>query len=410
MEIFLNMTDVARHSNGKIGEHPKLHKYTLKMNGDEGTTNATLVEQATKASAEAYLVYALIAGANCKKYAKLLGDLYNVYHRGKDEYPKMLVGAHQMLASWENKSAIIYGRSNDGIAFATEEREDDPDHPTSNKYELVEDEEEVALANNGEETLLSKKGEKITCYTCGGNHYANKYPNKDEEESKKPKAKDSLHITVDDDNSIYHDGEWGGDKGISGIMFCTARVTKSYVQAVKSLPKSQDSTSTDHILHMLKGKIDPNWVLLDNQSTANVFSNNKLLRNICKAERSLDIFSTARVSSTNMVGDLPGFKMVWYHLGGIANILSLASVKEKHWVAYDSAHSNSFMVERSNISARNFKQLERGLFYTVMDDAGYILLNTVADHKTTYSPCDYSHAVSARKLLAVIGCPSFKTF
>eukprot|EP00957_Ditylum_brightwellii_P204847 15341075-Ditylum_brightwellii.AAC.1 len=108
-DTFLNMTDVARHSNGKIDEHPKLHRYILKMNGDEGTTNTTTIERATKASAEAYPSYTFIAGANHKKCVKLLEDLSNAYHRGKDEYSKTLVGAHQVLASWENKSAIIYG-------------------------------------------------------------------------------------------------------------------------------------------------------------------------------------------------------------------------------------------------------------------------------------------------------------
>eukprot|EP00957_Ditylum_brightwellii_P093164 7093139-Ditylum_brightwellii.AAC.1 len=90
MEIFLNMTDVVRHSNGKIGEHQKLHKYILKMNGDEGATNAKIIEHAAKASAEAYLTYIFIAEANCKKYTKLLEDISNDHHRSKDEYPKTL--------------------------------------------------------------------------------------------------------------------------------------------------------------------------------------------------------------------------------------------------------------------------------------------------------------------------------
>eukprot|EP00957_Ditylum_brightwellii_P032411 2456003-Ditylum_brightwellii.AAC.1 len=106
---------------------------------------------------------------------------------------------------------------------------------------------------------------------------------------------------------------------------------------------------------------------------SNVFSISKLLENICKAERSPDIFSTSRVSSTNLVGDLHG-------------------TKENYHVTYDSEHSNSFLVERNDSLVRNFKELERGLFYTVMNNEGYILLNTVADNKTKCSPCDYSCA------------------
>eukprot|EP00957_Ditylum_brightwellii_P162327 12359880-Ditylum_brightwellii.AAC.1 len=60
----------------------------------------------------------------------------------------------------------------------------------------------------------------------------------------------------------------------------------------------------------VRGKINPNWVLLDSQSTLNVFCNASLLVNVRKARGSLDIYSTARKSTTNMIGDLPGFGTV----------------------------------------------------------------------------------------------------
>eukprot|EP00957_Ditylum_brightwellii_P177126 13493346-Ditylum_brightwellii.AAC.1 len=44
METFLNITDVVRHSDGKIGGHPKFHRYILKMEGNKGTANATMIE------------------------------------------------------------------------------------------------------------------------------------------------------------------------------------------------------------------------------------------------------------------------------------------------------------------------------------------------------------------------------
>eukprot|EP00957_Ditylum_brightwellii_P132958 10138024-Ditylum_brightwellii.AAC.1 len=58
-----------------------------------------------------------------------------------------------------------------------------------------------------------------------------------------------------------------------------------------------------------RGKINPNWVLLDSQSTVNVFCNASLLVNIRKAGGSLDIYSTTSKSTTNMIRDLPGFRM-----------------------------------------------------------------------------------------------------
>eukprot|EP00957_Ditylum_brightwellii_P046285 3512164-Ditylum_brightwellii.AAC.1 len=69
---------------------------------------------------------------------------------------------------------------------------------------------------------------------------------------------------------------------------------------------------------------------MDSQSTVNVFCNAKLLTNIRKAGKILEIYSNGRTSSTDMIGDLAGFKMAWFQPDGIANILSLASVQEDH--------------------------------------------------------------------------------
>ena len=84
------------------------------------------------------------------------------------------------------------------------------------------------------------------------------------------------------------------------------------------------------------GKIPKSWILLDNQSTVDVFYNASLLRNIRKVEKHMDIHCNAGVTSTNLVGDLPGYGTVWYHPNGIANILSLAKMQERGYhIKYD---------------------------------------------------------------------------
>eukprot|EP00957_Ditylum_brightwellii_P075208 5715496-Ditylum_brightwellii.AAC.1 len=77
--------------------------------------------------------------------------------------------------------------------------------------------------------------------------------------------------------------------------------------------------STDHILQQDGGIINQNWVLLDSQSIVNVFYNAKLLTNIKKAGRSLEIYSNGGQSSTDLIGDLAGFKAVWFQPDGMAN-------------------------------------------------------------------------------------------
>ena len=66
------------------------------------------------------------------------------------------------------------------------------------------------------------------------------------------------------------------------------------------------------------GQLSKTWILLDNQSTVDIFYNGALLTNICRSISSMDIHHNAGVAMTNMVGDLCGYGMVqsqwnWKH-------------------------------------------------------------------------------------------------
>eukprot|EP00957_Ditylum_brightwellii_P197747 15065318-Ditylum_brightwellii.AAC.3 len=143
----------------------------------------------------------------------------------------------------------------------------------------------------------------------------------------------------------------------------------------------------EHTLQQAGGRINSNWVLQDSQPTVNVFCNGKLMTNIQRSD---------------LIGDLPGFKAIWYQPDGIANVLVLASVQEGCHVMYNNHHENCFLVERSDGMVRKFQQSERGLYYSLMENNDYVLVNTVANNKTKHSPCNYSCIVTARNLQQTI--------
>jgi hypothetical protein len=84
------------------------------------------------------------------------------------------------------------------------------------------------------------------------------------------------------------------------------------------------------LLNTLKSpcNIPATWILLDNQSTIDVFSNEKLLRNLSMTKNTMRIHSTGGVSYTDMVGDLHGTGTVQYG----TNLMELLIFH--HWRTY----------------------------------------------------------------------------
>ena len=164
-----------------------------------------------------------------------------------------------------------------------------------------------------------------------------------------------------------------------------------------------------HTLSQSGGYIRPTWFLLDNQFTAEVFSNRLLLKNIRKSDRELEILLTGGQTTTNLQGDLPGYGTEWFHLGGIANTLSLSKVVEKHHMSYDSTGENKFLVYLTRGEVRSFSKCKRGLFYSDMAAGkGAVLLNTIDHNKSKYSKRDYTRDLLACKLQYRIDLPSHR--
>ena len=112
-----------------------------------------------------------------------------------------------------------------------------------------------------------------------------------------------------------------------------------------------------------KGEISNTWVLLDSQSTVDLFTDPKLLVNIRTVPSNLKIHCNASNVTPNIMGDLPGYGPVWVYEDGIATILSLFLVAKRFRVQYDSQVSEHIQVWKNDGTCCEFTSGPRDLYY-----------------------------------------------
>ena len=121
--------------------------------------------------------------------------------------------------------------------------------------------------------------------------------------------------------------------------------------------------------HNIGRDIHRSCILLDNQSTVDVFWNTELLFDIKTSDQNMNIYWNSGVSTKNLIGHLPGYGDVWYYPKGIDNILSLSKVKKnKYRITYDIhdwdvIHRNKYTIHKDDGMIHQFVESDDSLYY-----------------------------------------------
>ena len=120
-------------------------------------------------------------------------------------------------------------------------------------------------------------------------------------------------------------------------------------------------------------------VLIDNESTLDLFCNQDSVKNIKNIKGPLRIHSNGGEISVNQKAKIPWYnKRVCFSRRAITNILALKNLTEQYIVTYD-RNDHLFVVHREGLGLPNMKFLMHysGLYYYELPKKDLVFLNTV---------------------------------
>ena len=399
---FRDQRDVVDACNGSIVNDgirdyvsmQKENKTHDKLTSVEKTKYKPIIQNLAEAT-----LFLMLASGNA---VHVRTELNNDYVRGNDNYPTDVTEARAYIVNYKG-------------AKAPTEHQDDS---------LPEVDDGLTLAQGAGKTPAptGKAGVDMSTIVCRHpncgqtGHFQNstQCPERQKEMTKAAEY-DKMKAKVDELQKKKTGGSSSADTGtnlhISGSTGHEPdKVTAG--DALSILMGSMNCQTAEYSANVLgqqaKGHINPNYWLIDNQSTVDIFCNPAFLTDIRDSPgQHMHLRCNAGTLIVTQVGDLEGYGPVWYHPQAIANILSLSRVADKHLITYNSRDERGFVVHDENDQPQyQYKRSAQGLYFNDMSvHHGNTLagIPTIAKNEEKYSARDVVRAKEARKFQASMG-------